>query len=342
MTMIVTKLYKGQGLGNQLWAYATLRSIAWRHGYQYGVESPHNFKLPKKMPLDMGCRVFAISHERPYGIRPLGIKRVIFEDLVMHKVSGIDITDWQSKIADIPDRSKIEGYFQSVNYVKEYRGKFMDLFKCNEDLFVDTRTCLISVRGGDYLGVEEICLDRSYFLNAIKEMQSRGIRDFQIVTDDNEYAKRLLPQFPIISTQLLKESKKNMQDVIENKIAKDFSLLQQARHLILSNSTFAWWAAWTNPNVQNVIAPKFWGYPRNEFNLWSPGNIVVNEWQYLDRTGSQILGTEVDLKENSNTLMSVELEFRTVKSVSDWFMRLKVLLYKACVQLLGRGNRTKS
>lgn len=173
-------------------------------------------------------------------------------------------------------------------------------------------------------------------------MQSRGIRDFQIVTDDNEYAKRLLPQFPIISTQLLKESKKNLQDVIENKIAKDFSLLQQARHLILSNSTFAWWAAWTNPNVQNVIAPKFWGYPRNEFNLWSPGNIVVNEWQYLDRTGSQILGTEVDLKENLNTLMSVELEFRTVKSVSDWFMRLKVLLYKACVQLLGRGNRTKS
>lgn len=100
------------------------------------------------MPLDMGRRVFAFPHERPYGIRPLGIKRVIFEDLVIHKLSGIDITNWQSKIADIPDRSKIEGYFQSVNYVKEFRCKFMDLFRCNEGLFVDTSTCLISVRGG--------------------------------------------------------------------------------------------------------------------------------------------------------------------------------------------------
>lgn len=196
--------------------------------------------------------------------------------------------------------------------------------------------------GGDYLGVKEICLDESYFLNAVKEMQCRGIRDFQIVTDDVDYAKWLLPQFPIISTRLPNESKKNLPDLIENKIARDFSLLQQARHLILSNSTFVWWAAWTNPNLQNVIAPKFWGYPRNDFNLWSPGNILVNEWQYLDRTGSQILGSGVDLKEHSNTLMSVELEFRTLRSVSDWFIRLKVLIYKVCMQFLDRANRIKS
>ena len=42
--MIITELYDGQGLGNQLWCYVTTRVIAKKNGYDFGIQSPEKFK----------------------------------------------------------------------------------------------------------------------------------------------------------------------------------------------------------------------------------------------------------------------------------------------------------
>ena len=36
--MIVTEIYKGQGLGNQLWCYITTRVMAKDKGYNFGIQ----------------------------------------------------------------------------------------------------------------------------------------------------------------------------------------------------------------------------------------------------------------------------------------------------------------
>ena len=42
--MIVTELYDGQGIGNQLWCYFVTRTIADNLGFQYGIMRPDKFK----------------------------------------------------------------------------------------------------------------------------------------------------------------------------------------------------------------------------------------------------------------------------------------------------------
>ena len=51
--MIGTEFYKGQGLGNQLWAYAVIRSLAEDHGYDFGFLGTDKFK-GKWLELDFG------------------------------------------------------------------------------------------------------------------------------------------------------------------------------------------------------------------------------------------------------------------------------------------------
>lgn len=52
--MLVTELYKGQGLGNQLACYVTTRVIALDRGFEFGVMHPERFKGADFMSLDFG------------------------------------------------------------------------------------------------------------------------------------------------------------------------------------------------------------------------------------------------------------------------------------------------
>jgi hypothetical protein len=41
--MIITELYHGQGLGNQLFAYVTTRMLAHKLGFDFGIIGKENF-----------------------------------------------------------------------------------------------------------------------------------------------------------------------------------------------------------------------------------------------------------------------------------------------------------
>lgn len=324
--MIVTKFYKGQGLGNQLWVYSVLRSIAWRSGFDFGIESFRNYKLPNCLPIDPGKVVFAIPHERPYGFRTIHTRRVDFEKQTFVKSSGIAISQWESEIQHIKDRTKIEGYFQSLEYINEFRNKFQNMFQVKFQENCELLTCYISVRGGDFRGNPEICCDANYYYHAISEMRLSGFNDFQIVTDDVEYAQQLLPGMKIASTLIQLNGSKNSKRFLERKVARDFAILQRAKGIILSNSTFAWWAAWTNLGHPFVIAPRYWSHPRNEARLWAPREIAVSGWEYSD--GCRLISGFRAIEESSSQVIYGEVETITIQSKFDFKNRIKNLVYK--------------
>lgn len=326
MSVIVTKFYKGQGLGNQLWVYAVLRAIAWNHNYSFGVESFKNYKLPNYLPIDRGKFVFGIPHERPYGVPVLGVPKVEFEIQKFVLEPEIAISHLEERIANLPDRTKIEGYFQSIGYIKEFREKFQSMFRCHIEVPNDSSTCFISVRGGDYLGNSEICCDEMFYRRAIKEMQDRGFNNFKIVTDDAKYASKLLPDFPVAQLKIESSEDLNERRQREAKIAYDFALLQTAPALITSNSTFAWWAAWTNKSNPMVIGPRYWSHPRNRYHIWAPKEIAVESWRYSD--GHTVISGREAILESLEMKSDLQFHSRTIKSKIDFNIRTRNYLYR--------------
>ena len=55
--MIVTELYNGQGLGNQLWSYVVTRTLALDRGFDFGVMHPEKFKGSAFLDMDFGKQV---------------------------------------------------------------------------------------------------------------------------------------------------------------------------------------------------------------------------------------------------------------------------------------------
>ena len=42
--MLTTEIYRGSGIGNQLWNYVVTRLIAEANGYEFGIQCPERWK----------------------------------------------------------------------------------------------------------------------------------------------------------------------------------------------------------------------------------------------------------------------------------------------------------
>jgi hypothetical protein len=58
---------------------------------------------------------------------------------------------------------------------------------------------------------------------------------------------------------------------------KDMFLMSKCKNQIMANSTFSWWAAWLNNNIdKTIIAPTQW-FADDKLELLS-GDIVPQKW----------------------------------------------------------------
>src|SRR5580698_3840869 len=89
--MIVTELYNGQGLGNQLWCYVVTRVIALDKGYDFGIMSPEKFKAARFMKLDFGKPV--AGGTGPEGGPPTSLPEGIAHYYAEKKITRADGTD---------------------------------------------------------------------------------------------------------------------------------------------------------------------------------------------------------------------------------------------------------
>lgn len=285
--MIVTEIYNGQGLGNQLWCYASTRAIAKNKGYEFGIMNPERFKCLDFMEIDFGNTVIggAGPEGGPTTILPEGIKNYYQEKQILYPGTKIDIRIHDEKLVQVKDNTKIDGIMQDEQYILKYRDEIREWFKVKKEYecleYASDDICIINFRGGEYVGIHDVFLPQKYWDDAVVEMQKINPNfKFIVITDDVITAKRFFPKY----------------DVYHFDIAKDYSILNNAHYLIVSNSSFAFFPAWTSTKLKHCIAPKYWSRYNISDGFWSCGYNIFSFMTYLDRAGN-IFSYEACLQE---------------------------------------------
>lgn len=143
----------------------------------------------------------------------------------------------QARRGEIPDI-----YLQDPKYFGDFAGEIQSLYGQGVEP-IDMVS--IHIRRGDYVNnpFYTNLSDTNYYEDAIAEF-SKGTK-FLVFSDDREFAKRTFPDFQVFEGK----------DEIE-----DFNMMAACSGgNIIANSSFSWWAAFTNPSfTKKVIAPKSW------------------------------------------------------------------------------------
>ncbi len=267
--MLVTELYNGQGLGNQLFCYVTTRTLALDLGYDFGIMGADKFKARSFIELDAGKPVIGgltpIEGQEPL-ILPYGITNYYVEKGKLHE-NGSEIRGYDEDLRRIPDNTKIDGLLQGEGYF-QHRKEEIRKWLYVPTIEMPEKTCVINFRGGEYKYVPQFFLQKKYWDDGIRVMKEYGVTDFVVVTDDIEEAKKFFPDFKVTH---------DMKD--------DWVAIQSAHYLLLSNSTFAWFPAWLNTNAKLIIAPKYFGRHNVSDGYWSLETNLTKGWMWIDRNG---------------------------------------------------------
>jgi len=265
--MIATRLHQGQGLGNQLWCYASCRSIANELKMPFMILGQENFKAAKFLNIDFSSKGVGASGT-DYGFNLFHEQR--FYDKEMDYIASC----YDDRVEKLPIKTEIEGLFQSEKYFYGDLNKIQEYVRIKDEyrnlVNVAVGSCTLNIRGGEYKRHKRFILPKSYWLNAMSNMREMyGIHKFQIVTDDYKYARALFPEI----------------EIIPEGVAESYVALHNSSHLIVSNSTFSYFPIKTKATIPIVIAPKYFARFNDHLNRWaSPANIY-KDWLWQDRDG---------------------------------------------------------
>ena len=328
--MIVSEIYNGSGLGNQLWNIVAPRCIAEHRGFRWGVrrDITNSGKGKSNVPsvelktfkgcqfltnIDFGDEVTGgVTHqegqepsELPDGIEYYARERVDEYPTDLHALPNEDAMFYDDLLYNtIPDNTKVDGTFQRLRYINDRRSDIVEWLKPNLTVtdYSSDDFCVVQFRGGEYLVTASWCPPEYYALARDRMLEINPNMKFGVITDDPENAKKFIPWAPIIGSSAM-----DTQDPMAHlqgsgfyiykggPIAVDYSILHNAVNSIITSSTFAFWPVWTSSKVKNVIAPKYWFDYRTSNGHWRGDDNIIDDWLYIDRSGVMMNG--VDCKE---------------------------------------------
>ena len=245
-------------LGNHLWQYAVCRTVAEQNNYEYYI--PREF---------LGTHLFNCS---------LGVDNNTTNKCFPICNNHDQMQKYDPTIFNIEDFTKIDGYLQTEKYIKHNQKNIIDWFQPKHDinsiideLKLNDDICVIGFRGGDYKDKPHVYLDTKFYYDSMDYIKriNPNIK-FVILTDDPNEAKKYFSDYPIYNYGMV----------------GDFYAVQFAKYLIISNSTFYWWAAWLNTNSKITILPKYWLRHNISQGWWMPSDSLTEGFLYTDRDGN--------------------------------------------------------
>jgi len=252
-------------LGNQMFQYASLRGIAARRGYDFGIPDS-NFS--NEWVTHQLFEVFDLVHLPKNNIRYL--------DNGHAPVASEKHFHFDKQLFDqCPNEVSLHGFFQSEKYFKHIEESIREDFTfrshikdpCMEMMDGLDNVLSIHVRRTDYLtnSANHHNLNIGYYEEALKKFDNNQVIIF---SDDPEWCKQ---------QRLFSDDKFMISESGDNKI--DLCLMSMCTHHIIANSSFSWWGAWL-ARSKKVIAPSKWFGPNNSH--LNTKDLYPDNWEIIN------------------------------------------------------------
>ena len=187
---------------------------------------------------------------------------------------GAMIAGTDEELLNLDRTALCYGNMQAEDYFIQYKDEIKKWLKVKPEYdcyeYSKDNLCVIHMRCTDYMNSPELFLKKKYWLDGIKNMRKiRPDMEFVIVTNDTKEANKILPGIPAMC----------------NDLAKDYSIIKNAKYLLLANSSFTYFPALTSETVKVAIAPKYWARHNVSDGYWASEQNIYEVFTYQDRSG---------------------------------------------------------
>ncbi len=271
--MIIVKIHGGPG--NQMFQYALGRNLSLMHNVPFKIDSSYLRSVNQSgrvLQLDQLDTVleeatsaeiqkYAGTFQKALDRLRLGSKKKkvvenvnVFDPTILTKTDGYFEGHWNNEKYFEKNWQTIQKDFT----LKNPSDKFIEISQHIKSM---PNAVSIHVRRGDYVSIEKVAniyttLPASYYEDAIKKvLQKHPDAHFFIKNEDNAWEKENFPKnYPV--TFLPSDELSGYEEMV---------LMSLCKHNIIANSTFSWWGAYLNQNLEKiVIAPKKWFVDQNQ------------------------------------------------------------------------------
>lgn len=291
--MIAGVFHQGSGLGNQLFRYVATRVRATDLGVDWAMMyNPDDsgkevgFKGASFMNIgewDKGLKptIYKFDPIQSHFTEPAPIRPEISHSIFIEKCArdefGNDIRSYDPDFNFIEDNTMMDGEFQDERYFSHRLNKVDEWLKV-EPIDILDDTCVIGFRGGEFALYPDLFLTKDYWEEAIKMMREKGIKHFEVHTDDAPLAESFFSEIMPWTDY----------KVIHN-IGVNWRSMRYAKYAIIANSSFFilprllrhFWQIMLGVVRDDAvtIAPRFWG--RRNTKTWSLPQNYYRSFTYL-------------------------------------------------------------
>jgi len=263
---MITFQYMGRRgrLGNQMFQYATLYSIAKRNNYEFGIPFSCRNAEDDYRDLCLQDCFSSLTAKDSTGFTPVA---------QIQENTNLFIPEF----FNVKDNIDLFGYFQTDKYFKHCRDDILKEFTFNNS-------------------IKEKCKNLKQSLN--NEVISIHMRfgDYEKFSDvyprpTPEYYSSAFDMLPKNATIVLFSDDLNKASLFFKQIGKNFKIFENLNKFedmclmtlcdyhIMANSSFSWWGAWLG-NSKKTIAPKAWyGNDSTAPKYWD--DIYCEDWVIL-------------------------------------------------------------
>lgn len=266
-------------MGNQMFQYACAKEMSEHYGFTTSLSHLDKLEFFKLAPFERLLNKFkSLFFFRIF--KPIwGVQTINTELECLQRSFLVDLKSIESP-------TTVWGFFQSDEYFEHTKQQIRQYFEVKKKyksalnvFFADNhleagKYIAVHLRRTDYKGFtvpglqgDDFTLPLNYYKNALKQIDNTKALPLVFVSDDPNAIPDL---FPHIKGAIISH----------NDAITDFLILQNAAQLVLSNSTFAWWAAFLNEFAkEDIYCPQYFlGFKESKE---IPINIYPKNWHQV-------------------------------------------------------------